>query len=87
LAVKSTLVALAGTVTVLGIVTAERLLDRFTFSPPLGAAAFSVIVQASVPDPVMAPLVQYSALSTAVPVPLRLINAVPFAEELLLTVS
>lgn len=59
------LVAPAGTVTVLGTVTAELLLDRFTISPPLGAEVLSVTVQASVPDLVMAPLLQDSALNAA----------------------
>ena len=86
------LVAFAGTVTVLGTVPAELLLDRLTLSPPLGAAAVSVTVHASVPDPVMVPLLQYSALNAAepvpvVPVPLRLITAVPLVEELLVMVS
>ena len=84
------LTAPAGTVTVFGTVTAELLLDRFTFRPPFGAAVLSVTVQASVPDPVMAPLLQDSALNAggaAIPVPLRAINAVPFVEALLATVS
>ena len=89
-AVNPTLVAFAGTVTVLGTVTAELLLDRLTLSPPLGAAAVSVTVHASVPDPVMTPLLQYSALSAAgaaVPVPLRLTTAVLLVDELLVMVS
>ena len=84
------LVAPAGTVTVLGTVTAELLLDRFTISPPLGAEVVSVTVQASVPDPVMAPLLQDSALNAAgaaVPEPLRLITAELPVEELLAMVS
>jgi hypothetical protein len=84
-------VAFAGTVTLTGTVTAVLLLDRLTTSPPLAAAAFSVTVQASVPDPVMDALLQESALSaaggvSAVPVPLRLITAAPLVEELLMTV-
>jgi hypothetical protein len=68
-------------VTLLGTVTAALLLDRFTFSPPLGAEAVSPTVQASVPDPVMAPLLQDNALNAAgpgpvVPAPLRLITVV-----------
>jgi hypothetical protein len=89
-AVNPALVAFAGTIAVLGTVTAELPLDRFTLSPPLGAAAVSVTVHASVPDPVMVPLVQYSALSAAaavVPVPLRLITAVVFVDELLVMVN
>jgi NhaP-type Na+/H+ or K+/H+ antiporter len=90
-AVNPALVAPAGTVTVAGTVTAALLLDRLTLRPPLGAAAFSVTVQASVPDPVMDALLQESALNAAsgvaaVPVPLRLITAVPLVEELLMTV-
>lgn len=68
-AVKPTLVALAGTVTEFGTVTAELLLDRLTVSPPLGAAAVSVAVHMSVPDPIMAPLLQDSAFSAAGTVP------------------
>jgi hypothetical protein len=52
------LVALAGTVTVAGTLTAALLLDSFTLSPPLGAAAVSVTEHASVPDPVMDALLQ-----------------------------
>lgn len=89
-AVNPALAAPAGTVTVLGTVTAELLLDKFTISPPLGAEVLSVTVQASVPDPVMAPLPQDSALNAgcaAIPVPVRAITAVPFVEALLATVS
>ena len=88
-----TLGAFAGTVTVLGTVTAELLLDRFTVSPSLGAEAVRVTVQASVPDPnIMAPLLQFSALNAAepvpvVPVPLRVITATAPVEELLLMLS
>jgi hypothetical protein len=85
--VNPALVALAGTVTVPGTVTAELLLDKLTISPPLGAAAFKVTVHASVPDPAMDPLLQYNALSAAVPVPLRLTDAVPLVDELLVMVS
>jgi len=84
------LAAPAGIVTVLGTVTAGVLLVRFTISPPLGAAVLNDTVQASVPDPVMAPLLQDSAFNAAgapVPVPLRLIIAVPLIEELLPIVS
>ncbi len=88
-----TLGAFAGTVTVLGTVTAELLLDRFTVSPSLGAEAVRVTVQASVPDPnIMAPLLQFSALNAAepvpvVPVPLRVITGVPVVEDLVAIVS
>jgi len=91
-AVNPTPVAFAGMVTVLGIVTAELLLDRFTLSPPLGAAAVSVTVHASVPDPAMTPLLQDSALNAAepvpvVPVPFRVTTGVPVVEELVPIVS
>jgi hypothetical protein len=90
--VNSALVAIAGTVTVLGTVTAELLLDRFTTSPPLGADVVSVTVQASEPDPVMAPLLQDSALNAAapvpvVPVPLKLITGALVVDKLLAMVS
>jgi hypothetical protein len=88
--VNPALTAPAGTVTVLGTVTAELLLDKFTFSPPLGAPADISTVHASVPDPVIVPLLQDSALSvadTGAPVPLRLMTAVPLVDELLLIVS
>jgi hypothetical protein len=79
-AVNVALVALAATVTVAGTLTAALLLARFTFSPPVGAAASRVTLQASVPDPVMDALLQESALNTAVvavaPVPLRLTTIV-----------
>jgi hypothetical protein len=90
--VNPALVAFAGTVTVLGTVTAELLLDRLTISPPTGAAAVSVTVHAPAPDPVTAPLLQYSALNAAepvpvVPVPLRLITGGAVVDELLAIVS
>jgi hypothetical protein len=87
---KSALVALAGTVTVAGRVTAGLLLERLTLSPPLPAAALRFTVQASVPERVIEPLEQESALNvpgTTVPVPLRLITADGFVEELLARVS
>jgi hypothetical protein len=88
--VKPALVAFAGIVTVAGIVTAELLLVRLTLSPPLAAPEFSVTVQASVPDPVMEPLMQERALNAAgaaVPVPLRVITVEAPVEELLLMLS
>ena len=89
-AAKATLVTFAGTVTVAGTVTDALLLDRFTFSPLLAAAEVSVTVHASVPDPVMEPLLQempLNAADTAVPVPLRVITATAPVEELLLMLS
>jgi hypothetical protein len=79
-AVNAALVALAATVTVAGTLTAALLLDRLTLSPPLGAAASSVTLHASLPDPVMDALLHESALSSAVvavaPVPLKLTTTV-----------
>jgi len=89
-AVNAALVALAATVTVVGTLTAALPLDRLRLSPPLGAAALNVTVQASVPDPVMDVLPQESALNAAeedVPVPLRAMVAVPLVEELLVMVN
>jgi hypothetical protein len=89
-AVNAALVALAGTVTVAGTVTAALLLERLTLSPPLGAAALSATVQASVPAPVMDALPQETALSAAdvaaVPVPLKLTNTVGLVQLLLLVI-
>jgi hypothetical protein len=79
-AMNPALVAPAGTVTVTGTMTAGLLLARLAVSPPLGAAAFSVTVQASVADPVRALLVQFNELNVVVPtvvaVPLRPITIV-----------
>ncbi len=47
-----------------GTAIAELLLVRLTLNPPLGAAAFSVTVQTSVPAPVIDPLAQVSPLNT-----------------------
>jgi hypothetical protein len=89
-AVKPALVAPAGTVTVAGTATAALLLARPTTRPPLAAAALKVTVQASVPAPVIIPVVHVTALSTAgsgVPVPLKPITVVAAVEESLLSVS
>ena len=78
-AVNPAVVEPAGTVIDAGTVTALLLLDRLTASPPVLAAADSVTVQASLPEPVKEALAQLSALSTPAvvcPVPLRLIVAV-----------
>jgi hypothetical protein len=86
-----TLAAFAGTVSVAGTITAESLLDKLILSPPVGASSLNVTVQASVPDPVIDPLLQESPLNAAAgvaatPVPLKLIRALPLVEELLVTV-
>jgi len=64
-AVKDALVAPAATVMAEGTVTEVLLLDKATLSPPVGAAAARVTVQASVADPVRDTLVQESALTDA----------------------
>jgi hypothetical protein len=89
-AVNPALAAFAGTVTVAGTATAALLLERLTLRTPLAAAEVIVTVQASVPDPVIDPLMQERALNAAgaaVPLPLRVITAVAPVEELLLMVS
>ena len=91
-AVNPALVAFAGTTIDAGTVTAVLLLDRLTLRPPLGAAASSVTMQASVPDPVMDALLQKSALNAAagvdaMPVPLRLITNLALVDELLAMVN
>ena len=65
-AVKLALAAPAVTVTEVGTVTAELLLDRLTVNPPLGAAALSATVQVSVPAPVIVPLVHLNEERAAV---------------------
>jgi hypothetical protein len=89
-AVNPALVALAGTTTVAGTVTAALLLARVTLKPPLPATVVSVTVHASLPDPVMDALLHDNALNaagTAVPVPVRLTTAVPLVDELLWIVT
>jgi hypothetical protein len=85
-AVNPALVALAGTTTVAGTVTAALLLTRETLKPLLPAGPLSVTVQASLPAPVIDALLQESALNTpdtAVPVPVSPITVVPLVEEVL----
>jgi hypothetical protein len=77
-AVNAALVAVAGTVTEPGTVTALLLLARETLRPPVGAEPDSVTVHASAKDPVIEVLPQDIPLTvgvTVVPVPLRLIVA------------
>ena len=84
------LVALAGTTTVAGTVTAVLLLLNPTLTPPLPAAELRVTVQLSLPAPVSDALLQDTELSvpgTAVPVPLTAITTVPLVDELLWIVS
>lgn len=78
-AVNAALVAVAGTVTELGSVTALLLLARDTLTPPVGAEPDRLTVHVSASDPVIEVLPQFTALRvgvTVVPVPLRLIEGV-----------
>jgi hypothetical protein len=89
-AVKPALVALAGTSTVAGTVTAALLLANDTLTPPVPAGPLSVTVHASVPAPVIDAFVQDNPLkvpAAAVPVPVRAMTAVPLVEEVLWIVS
>lgn len=84
------LVALAGTVTVAGKITAPLLLVSPMLIPPLGAALFSVTVHASEPAPVIDALPHARALKTgalAMPVPLSATTAEPLFDELLTMVN
>ena len=63
-AAKLALAAPAGTVTAAGTATAAALLDRLTAWPPVGAVAFSVSVQVSVPAPVIEPFTQLKLIRT-----------------------
>ena len=77
-AVNDTLLAVAGTVTELGTVTALLLLARATLTPPVGAEPERLTVQESDRAPVIEVVPQETALTvgaTAVPVPLRLTDA------------
>ena len=83
-------VAVAGTVTEAGTVTAWLLLERLTADPPVGADPLNVTVHASVPEPVMEELLQLIALTDGAaeaPAPLRLTAIVEFVEELLAMAS
>ena len=62
-ALNPTLVALAGTDTEAGKVTAALSTARLTVIPPEGAAASRVTVHASVPAPVIDEMLQESSLS------------------------
>lgn len=89
-AVNPALVALVGTITVVGTVTAALLLLNPKLTPPLPAAEFRVTVQLSLPAPVSEVLLQETELNvpaTAVPVPLSPITAVPLVDESLWIVS
>jgi len=90
-AVKLALLAPAAISTVLGTLTFALLLFNATARPPLGAAAFSVTVQLSLPAPMTDPFVQVNALSAATlldtPVPLRSAVIVPLLAALLVIAS
>jgi len=74
-AMNVALVAVAGTDTRPGTVTALLLLARPTLTPPLGAEPDKLTVQESAIDPVMDVLLHFTPLTVGVPVvpvPLRL---------------
>jgi hypothetical protein len=76
-ALKVALAVSAGTVTLAGTLTLALLLPRLTARPPLPAGAVSVTVHASVPAPVIDPLLHEIPLNTpgvtAVPVSVRVV--------------
>jgi hypothetical protein len=67
-AVNAALVAVAGTMTDPGTVTAALLLDSPTLNPPVGAEPDKLTVQESASDPVIEMLLQFTALTVGVPV-------------------
>jgi hypothetical protein len=88
--VNAAVLAPEGTVTEAGRDTAVLPLANATVNPPDDAAEVSVTAQASVPAPVIDPLVQERPLRTPAvdwPVPVRVTTAVPLLEALLLMVS
>ncbi len=93
-AVKLALVDPACTVTELGTVTAESLLERLTARPPLAAAEFNATVQLAIADPVAPSKAQLNDVNsglvvvlTAVPVPLSPTTSVPLVVALLAIVN
>jgi hypothetical protein len=65
----------------------ELVLDKFTVKPLLTAAEFRVMVQLSVPAPVIDALAQVNELNTGITVPLRLTVVDEPVTELLVNVS
>lgn len=81
------LAAFAGTITLAGTATAVLLLARLTLSPPVGAAAAKVTVQASDPEPAMEPAAHETALTAGVATPAALMFTTRLpCEELLVIV-
>lgn len=87
IAEKVALVAPAATVTDAGTVTALLLLAKLTAKPPVPAAAFMVIVHASVAAPVMDAFVHESPVKVGTPVPVKATEVEDPEEELLVSVS
>jgi len=73
------------TVTDAGTITAALLLERLTASPLLSAAAFSVTVQISEPDPVIDPVAQVRPFTIGTPIPVKLTLRAWLSDELLLS--
>ena len=89
-AVNCALVAFPGTVTMFGITIAELLLDSFTPSPALGAAALICTVQVVLAVPVSDAVAQLSPVKRdgcSIPAPLTPIAMVPAVADVLLTVT
>ena len=89
---KLALVAPAGTVTEVGVVTALLSLAKLTVNPPVAAAAFNVAVQISVPAHVIDEFTQVRAFReigalVSIAVPFRPITIVPPLEALLTIVN
>jgi len=86
-AVNDALLEPAATVTEAGTVTELLLLESATETPPAGAAAFRVTVQASVAEPTKEEPAQVSELRVAMAVPVRLTAVGDPETELLEMVS
>jgi hypothetical protein len=89
-AVNAALLVLAGTTTDAGTLTALLLLERLTLNPLPDAAALSVTVQESVPEPVIDAVPHDRAVKdagAAVPLPVRLTAVFGLAVELLEKIS
>ena len=87
LALKFTDVEFAGTVTEAGSITALALLDRFTLSPPVGAAALRVTEQESVAEPETVDRLHFNPVMPGVPAPLSPIFVAPKETALVPTTS
>ncbi len=76
LALKTALLAPAGTRIDAGTVAAALLLDKVTDWPPVGAVAFKATVHDDVAGPMRELLAHPNVLTTAIPAPVRLTTLV-----------